>query len=318
MTAEGGQQPSLTAGDRDAVTVIVPTYYRNDTLAEAIESVYRQEYRPIELIVVDDSGEAHAEPVVEKYDEVTYVPLAENGGAQAARNVGFERTTGAYVQFLDDDDRLRPDKFTTQVARFTDSVGVVYSALGILETEEVIPPKPEVRGDVLEYALQHALWPCSNCTMLMKRSLLDEVMPVDHEHAADDVGLQIEMARRTEFEYVDEPLIYSRNDLEDSLSASPEYFESRLQLVSEYSDLYDRYPEYVRKRALSGIHRAKAEQLMAENDWSVEAIKSYGLSAYYAPSDRPLKTAEFALSVFGSTGLEVADQLRRVSRKHLT
>lgn len=308
----------MTAGDREAVTVIVPTYYRNDTLAEAIESVYRQEYRPIELIVVDDSGEAHAEPVVEEYDEVTYVPLAENRGAQAARNVGFERTTGEYVQFLDDDDRLRPDKFDKQTARFTDSVGVVYSAVEILETGEVISPKPKIRGDVLKYALQHALWPCSNCTMLMKRSLLDEVMPVDHEHAADDVGLQIELARRTEFDYVDEPLIYSRNELDDALSASPEYFEARLQLVSEYAELYDRYPEHVRKRVLSATYRAKAEQQMEATDWSVEAIKSYGLSAYYAPSDKPLKIAEFALSVFGTTGLEVADQLRRVSRKHLT
>ncbi|WP_217900324.1 MULTISPECIES: glycosyltransferase [unclassified Halorubrum] len=36
--------------------MIIPTYYRNDVLPEAIESALSQEYKPVEVIVVDDSG----------------------------------------------------------------------------------------------------------------------------------------------------------------------------------------------------------------------------------------------------------------------
>lgn len=316
MTAEGGQEPSLTAGDGEAVTVIVPTYYRNDMLAEAIESVYRQKYRPIELIVVDDSGEANAEPVVQEYDEVTYIPFSENKGAQAARNAGFEQATGEYVQFLDDDDHLRSDKFIEQIPRFTDSIGVVYSGVEIFETGEVISPKQHIKGDVLKYALLHTLWPSSYCTMLCKKSVLDDVMPIE-QHAADDVEAQIELARRTEFDYVDKPLIYSRDQLDDGLSYSPEHFEGRFYLVSKYSHLYEQYPDHVKRRVLSSIHRAKAEQIMETTDWSVEAIKSFGLSAYYARS-RPLRFADFALSLFGSPGLHFSEHLRRFCRRYLT
>ncbi|OYR41434.1 hypothetical protein DJ75_14110 [Halorubrum sp. Eb13] len=52
------------------ISVIITTYYRNELLTEAIESILAQEYEPVELIVVDDSGVGHAEPVTERYDEV--------------------------------------------------------------------------------------------------------------------------------------------------------------------------------------------------------------------------------------------------------
>jgi len=52
----------------DLVSVIVPTYYRNDRLRDTIGSVEAQTYDPIETIVVDDSGEAHARPVADEFD----------------------------------------------------------------------------------------------------------------------------------------------------------------------------------------------------------------------------------------------------------
>lgn len=50
----------------ERISVIVPTHYRNELLPEAIESVARQAYDPVELVVVDDSGEGHAEPTIDE------------------------------------------------------------------------------------------------------------------------------------------------------------------------------------------------------------------------------------------------------------
>jgi glycosyltransferase involved in cell wall biosynthesis len=308
---------NLKEGDGDLVSVIIPTYYRNDMLEAAIESVYRQEYRPIELVVVDDSGEANAEPVMLNYDDATYVALDENRGAQAARNVGMEHTSGEYVQFLDDDDVLREDKFAEQVPLMNDDVGVVYSGLELLETGEVVRPKPDVRGDVLEDALRMRLYPCSNCTMVMDRSVLEELLPFKNRHAADDVGMQIELAQRTEFEYVDEPLIYVRDNVQDSLSATWAHFDAREELLSQYDHLYEQFPPEVKRTALSGINYLRAKKHMRESLWSVGAILAYGRSAYYTPVNRPIMFIEFLTSFFGRPGLKLADRIKRFSREYL-
>jgi glycosyltransferase involved in cell wall biosynthesis len=308
---------TLEEGDGEHVSVVVPTYYRNNMLRETIESVYRQEHRPIEIVVVDDSGEANAEPVVDDYEEVTYVPLEENQGPQAARNVGLERASGEYVQFLDDDDILRKDKFVKQLQKTDDRVGVVYSGMEVYETGEVISPKPDVRGEVLKDALRLRLYPCSNCTMLIDMSVLDDLLPLKNRHAADDLGLMIELARRTQFDFVDEPLIYVREELETALGKSWENIRARKQLVMNYSGLYDRYPTSVKAHALSQIYRIEGKKHLEDSVWSPKAILAYGRSAYYAPVNRPFRTLDFFTSFLGRPGLKLADRIRAFSGEYI-
>jgi len=298
------------------VSVILPTYYRNDALSGAIESVFQQTHNPVELIVVDDSGEAHAEPVVRKYDEVTYIPLSENKGAQAARNVGLEQARGQYVQFLDDDDELHPEKFEKQISFLNDSVGVVYSGYEVVETGEVIRPKPDASGDVLKRALLQQLNPCSNCTMLIDADVLEDLTPLGNRHAADDVGLKIELALRTKFDYVDTPLIFVEKDREDNLSASWEHLTARKQLLETYAELYEQYP-HIRKKVRSDLYRREGLKHLETSTWNFKAILAFGLSAYNAPDDRVFRTVEFFTSIFGQPGLELSDHLRRFSRRYV-
>jgi glycosyltransferase involved in cell wall biosynthesis len=108
------------------VSVVIPTYYRNDGLRRAIESALSQTYDPVEVIVVDDSGERYAEPVAREYD-VTYIAHEENLGGNPARNTGIKAASGEYIQLLDDDDRLLPEKLERQIPALEadPSVGVV-------------------------------------------------------------------------------------------------------------------------------------------------------------------------------------------------
>lgn len=105
------------------VSVIITTYYRNELLREAIDSVKRQTYKPIEIIVVDDSGEEIAKEVVKEYD-VTYIPKRKNEGQIAAWNSGISRCHGDFIQFLDDDDQLLETKIEKQVQKFRSSTNV--------------------------------------------------------------------------------------------------------------------------------------------------------------------------------------------------
>lgn len=104
------------AGDEDLpplVSVIIPTHGRPAFLAQAIDSVLRQTYRHLELIVVDDAGPAPVD--VPDDPRARVVVRATTGGPGAARNAGLEVARGELVVFLDDDDVLTPRRLELAV-----------------------------------------------------------------------------------------------------------------------------------------------------------------------------------------------------------
>ena len=91
----------------ELVTVVVPCFKQEAYLAEAIESVLAQTYRPFEIVVVDD-GSDNVEGVTAAYPDVRVV-RQDNRGLGAARATGSRVANGQFVVFLDADDRLLPN-----------------------------------------------------------------------------------------------------------------------------------------------------------------------------------------------------------------
>jgi len=92
----------------DLISIIIPVYNRRTALISALASVYKQTFRPIELIVVDDGSTEDIFSLVNKFkldnsDINTIYYRQENRGAPAARNKGFELSRGKYVIFWDAD-----------------------------------------------------------------------------------------------------------------------------------------------------------------------------------------------------------------------
>ena len=116
MTAEEKAQHDEKAA------VIVPTYNRADLIVDSLNSVYRQTYRPIEVVVVDDGSEDATEKVVKTWAkehqqagfDVRYI-YQEHAGAPVARNTGMKHAKGRYLQFFDSDDILLPQKLSRQI-----------------------------------------------------------------------------------------------------------------------------------------------------------------------------------------------------------
>lgn len=99
------------------VSVVIPTFNSSAFILEALESVFAQTYPAIEVLVVDDGStddtqEKLAEAV--KDGRIRYV-YQENRGLGAARNTGIRLAAGKFIQFLDADDLLAPDKIEKQV-----------------------------------------------------------------------------------------------------------------------------------------------------------------------------------------------------------
>lgn len=299
------------------VSVVIPAYYRNDRLREVIESVLEQEYEPVELVVVDDSGDRHAEPVAEEFaGELSYVAHSTNRGAHAARDTGLGHTTGRYVQFLDDDDRLLPRKITEQVDLLErrPGVGVVYCGME-MEDGTVHRPDPSVRGDVLRDALEFYDHPLTTSTMLIDREVLDEVGPLNRDSpGADDIFLCIEMAQVTEFEFVDDVLVVGGLPSE-SRGTSWGGIEGRRRILRRYRDLYDEFDPSVRRSALAETYRLEGRRRLEDRVWSGRAILAFLRSVYYEPDRSPTHLGELLASTLGRPGRTLASELLSVLRR---
>ena len=109
--------------ERGLVSVIIPTYNRAHLVTEAMDSVWAQPYRPIELIIVDDGSTDDTREVVEKWGKKCAVDGAfelryfhqENKGCPASRNLGLIESRGEFIQHLDSDDLMLPCKLDDSV-----------------------------------------------------------------------------------------------------------------------------------------------------------------------------------------------------------
>jgi glycosyltransferase involved in cell wall biosynthesis len=98
------------------VSVLVPAYNAEDWLAESLRSALEQTWEHKEIIVVDDGSRDGTLAVARQFQSNRVrVVSQENQGAAAARNKCFSLSQGEYIQWLDADDLLEPDKISRQM-----------------------------------------------------------------------------------------------------------------------------------------------------------------------------------------------------------
>jgi glycosyltransferase involved in cell wall biosynthesis len=303
--------------DSPLVSVVIPTHFRNEQLREAIRSAQNQTHDNIEIIVVDDSGERHAEPVCVGLD-VTYLAHEENQGGNPARNTGIEAAHGEYIQLLDDDDQLAPRKIEKQLEllRSSPSVGVVYC--GIEETTgENVFPTPQMRGDVYYDSLRiFQLHPCLTGTMLIDADVLRTIFPLESREAADDIGMKIRLANETQFDYVDEVLYY-KGESENHRAQSDAFTDEIVNIIRENWSNIASAPDPVSRDAMKTFYRLRGVQHIRESVWSLDAIRMFWRALQYADGFDPVLIASFISSWFGRPGYRAASGLNQRIRSVL-
>lgn len=95
------------------VSIIVPVYNAENSLQRCLDSLMKQDYNDIEIILVDDGSTDSSAKLCDSYDDSSDRIVAyhkENGGVSSARNYGMKKmTTEGYVMFVDSDDYVEPD-----------------------------------------------------------------------------------------------------------------------------------------------------------------------------------------------------------------
>ena len=118
------------------VSVVVATYRREGELEKALQSLAKQSYSNIEIVLVDDNGDGDwngkVSTIVDAFRKdfpevlLQHIINFPNQGSAKTRNIGIEAAVGEYITFLDDDDIYLPDKVKKQVA-FMKNGGYDYS-----------------------------------------------------------------------------------------------------------------------------------------------------------------------------------------------
>lgn len=129
--------PPLPVPDRilPLVSVVIPVKDRRQWITGALESVFNQTYRPLEVVVVDN-GSTDATPLtVTEWAAAHCCPgfkvslvREKMPGASAARNCGTSISKGEFIVFLDSDDRMEPGLVAEAVARFESSPSAPFVA----------------------------------------------------------------------------------------------------------------------------------------------------------------------------------------------
>lgn len=240
-------------GDRGPlVSVVLTTYDRPDLLVAAVDSVRRQTYDPIELIVVDDHSPTPAADTLANDDRLRIIRHETNRGANAARNTGIEAASGAFIAFLDDDDRWLPEKVERQVERFlaNDDVGVVYT--GVMERNEdgavIAKSEPTTSGDVTLDLIQGAVIGGFSRVMV-RASVIDEAGRPDERFPSwQDWEWYLRLSEHGEFEAIPDPLVEqttSATQISDDFDRKrdvsyPLLLEKHRSLAAEYGPLAER------------------------------------------------------------------------------
>ena len=188
------------------VSVVIPVYNGAAFVAQAIESVREQTYPNVEVVVVDDGSTDELGVIADAFaakDPRVRVIHKPNGGLSAARNSGIANARGAFLNFLDADDLILPDKIRQQlrVLLSRKDVDLVYSDFRkfnggdgtVYDLHRRLPPLPF--REMLVYRNWFGVQ-----APLLRRRLIDRVGTFDTAFAsAEDWDFWYRCAQHTEF-----------------------------------------------------------------------------------------------------------------------
>jgi len=182
------------------VTVVIPCYRQVRYLAEAIESAEAQTEQPVQVIVVDDGSPDGTAELASQYPDVELIRQS-NQGLTAARNAGLAAARGAFVAFLDADDRLVPAALSAGLAALATAPEAIMAAgrCRLIDADggpiEHAGPRPCPGGDHYELLLRHNhIWPPA--VALYRREPLKAAGGWGQgRRRAEDVELYLRLAR---------------------------------------------------------------------------------------------------------------------------
>lgn len=286
------------------VSVIIPTFERPDNLLRAIESVNRQSYNNIEIIVVDDNGigsywqqhtRAYLNELIEK-NVISYVAHDINKNGAAARNTGLRNSKGDFINFLDDDDEFSDNKIEKNIEYLQNNPNVdavfcdtIFKTNGIV-TESFVNSN-NFSHPATELLLGNLKFNTS--TLLFRRAAIEAINGFDESYIRhQDYELTVRFCERfklmkSENCYIiknQTPNIISKNPLRavDFLNKFISDFEHIFLMWNQGKEVIShRYEVLARDLASQGYSRECFRCLLKANKYKTPSFKIIGKCIFH-------------------------------------
>lgn len=221
------------------ISVVVPLYNKEKSITKCIESVLRQSYREIEIIVVNDgSTDMSLNRVNSLTDERIKVFSYSNSGVSKARNIGISQSSGDYIAFLDADDywekdyllemmdviTANPDCALFGARQYIVSSGQIsLSRIGRLNKNRLL-----ITDDYFKYAKDAILFHASGI-IVNKKFIVDNGLRFDERlKFGEDLDFYFSIALRSKVAFNPKPLTYYSLIAENRAMSRKKAFDERL------------------------------------------------------------------------------------------
>jgi len=203
------------------VSILIPSYNHGKTIFEAINSVCKQSYENLELIIVDDASTDNSVEIIKKYIKnsklnIMLIVNTKNSGVCKTLNTGLKNSSGDIVAILASDDLMMPNRLNVEVKFFEENTG-----LNVLYTNGMYFNGNKKFGDVHRKIKKYLKLGASETkkeilssipglyiqSMLIKRSFIIEIGGFDEETGSDDWSLNIRIFTKLtgilDFKFID-------------------------------------------------------------------------------------------------------------------
>ena len=297
------------------ISIIVPIYNVEKYLPQCVESLINQNYRDIEIILVDDGSPDKCPEICDAYarkDDRICVIHKQNGGESSARNAGLRASTGEYIGFVDPDDWVAPEMYEKMLQAINENqadlvvCGYEYCHDDgtIDETRKYIRRSMEIlsQKDMMQRCsdipptIRHVVW-----NKLFHKSIIQNLVFQESLRASMDVKLLTEyLLKIQKAVFLHEPFYYNRvrpgsathgglsvHSLAETFAAHEFMYQS---IVGAYPDLKDysqaflldvyllKYNEAKKKANAPG---ARSDADAADLEWMRKTLHTEGLKAVF-------------------------------------
>jgi glycosyltransferase involved in cell wall biosynthesis len=219
---------------RELISVIIPNYNYGRYLETAINSVLTQSYPQLEVIVVDDGSSDETQDILTSYRKEVTIISQENSGQSVARNRGILESRGTLVALLDADDFWESNKLEKQVELLSPRNLAVYSSIYELRGDGKILINAEARGDCRQlfykYPGKQLVLGGESSLLFSKKLITKSGLFNSQLSICAGYDFYRRLSAFTEFDYVEEPLVYYRRH-QSNLSSNLSLYERELRKI---------------------------------------------------------------------------------------